>query len=379
MQTSQHLDRIKRRIATVVWLVIGLLAFLTFSKIVDEEAHELVPSATESRPSGLRLFAELLRERGYKVQVTRNENFSAAKDDIVITPEVKYAFQIWSRQVNEDQFEKSAKNLARTELLISIPPDFNALVNSKTPVLAEEIYQPFQPYSPKLKVQIGEKFESDGGDRSLFTSKNGAVVTTTRSTGTLYAELVDGTPATNQFIGEFDNAMFMLTLIKNLAQPNSTIIFNESQLTGGARPSIYESIGRGAVAAYWQLILVIVVGGYMLSKRFGPATEDDIEVRSARSLLGAFGDTMYRAKRGDLALQLIYRHIDLRGRRAINLSPSASLKDRDSRLPQEAILAFHALQEASLNRLPLRKVAELARTAFQRLDEIESRARSRTR
>ena len=231
MQTSQHLDRIKRRIATVVWLVIGLLAFLTFSKIVDEEAHELVPSATESRPSGLRLFAELLRERGYKVQVTRNENFSAAKDDIVITPEVKYAFQIWSRQVNEDQFEKSAKNLARTELLISIPPDFNALVNSKTPVLAEEIYQPFQPYSPKLKVQIGEKFESDGGDRSLFTSKNGAVVTTTRSTGTLYAELVDGTPATNQFIGEFDNAMFMLTLIKNgLIMLNVNVYFEQTFL-----------------------------------------------------------------------------------------------------------------------------------------------------
>lgn len=376
MHAQPDHNKLKSRFGWLMAVCIAMLGVTTANIILTRDAETVLPSVESTRPSGMMVLADLLRKSGYKVEVTRNKPINAAQHDVVVTSRAGTSRALWARDSQFKEVEASLATPGTTMLNMYLPANFNQDAKLANDQVGQQVRQNSNPKAPPLSITKGQQPAKYTDYEYLFSDQTSGVVWFSGDRNLPAVLIEDASLATNQYIGDHDNAQFMLTVFRAITRPDSKIIFNEYDLMGPrGEDSIYEAMGKPAVAAYWQFILVVLASAFMWSKRFGPAVREATEVRSTRSLLNAFGDTMQRAKRSDLALRLIYRHIDLRVRRAVNLSPQASLRDRDSLLPQSTILALHALQEASLNKSSLTKIASLVRTAFSELEALEAAAR----
>lgn len=376
MHAQQNRNKLKSRFGWLMTACIAMLGLATVNMIITRDAETLLPSAETTRPSGMMVLADLLRHAGYKVEIARKLPIKAEQHDVVVTVRAGSARELWARDSQFSEVQASLVAPGATLLIMVLPTSFNQDAKLANEQVGQNVRQNSNPKAPPLSITKGQQPAKYSDHNYLFSDQISGIVWVSGDRSLPGVLIDDASMATNQHIGDRDNAQFMLTVFRAITRPNSKIIFNEYDLVGPpGDDSIYEAMGKPAVAAYWQFILVVLASAFMWSKRFGPPVSDAMEVRSTRSLLNAFGDTMQRAKRSDLALRLIYRHIDLRVRRAVNLSPQASLRDRDSLLPQSTILALHGLQDASLNKSSLTKIASLVRAAFSELEALEAAAR----
>lgn len=173
--------------------------------------------------------------------------------------------------------------------------------------------------------------------------------------------------ATNRFIDRLDNAEVFARMLAAPADTGKRLVFVESTFGNVRAKSLAAELGSWVEAARWQALLLAIVMAYSLGRRFGLPETSIRRQRGARELLDAVADTMSRAKRTDLALRLLLDHVDHRLRRTLNLSPEASAKDRNARLPEKLVRVLQEAQAAmpaavgprEAHRISTRLLAEL--------------------
>ena len=125
------------------------------------------------------------------------------------------------------------------------------------------------------------------------------------------------------------------------------MVFADASSGDSENPSYVQLIGPWAVGAWYQSLLLFTVVVFTLGKRFGLAAPDRTPEPSQRDLADALADTYARGRAGQIALNVIAADADVRVKSILRLPRSASMEDRNRRLPWPLA---HALTVAETKR-----------------------------
>jgi hypothetical protein len=175
------------------------------------------------------------------------------------------------------------------------------------------------------------------------------------------------------------SADLAVEVVRRVLPRSGRVVFVEADLNNVRDQSLWQAIGPFASAAYLQALLFAGVVVWALGRRFGPPLRLGVQARASRELVDAFGNLLSRARRTELACVYLYEHLDHRARRALKLSPLASDKDRDARMPETAVRLLHELKAAGVSGTTLssRELTRLAKTSLTAIGDLERSARAR--
>ena len=345
----------------MAWVLLGLLILSSGLLVLGSRESTSQPSATSYGPSGTRVLAELLRETGYKVEISRLAKPKLRNGDLAI------GFIVKQRQFNfggppDSPKDTPTKKAIRSHvesggraLIFQVPSDFvsaSKLANSST----HEISVPSSIHERNLSVSRGDtdsyestelvSSETDGytvgfaeGDQPWFRifGKGKGIL------GVVY----DATGATNRFIDRSANADSFDRIVRFLAQQGGRIVFIEALHSAPVDPGLIASIGSWASAAWWQVILLFMLICYTLGKRFGLPEVVRGRQRGGRELVDAYGDVLSRSNKPQIPLKKIVREVDREVRRRFSISADLSPVRRNEILPQGLAEALSRSELAS--------------------------------
>ncbi len=378
--------RVNREFPKFLWFFVGLIALATAFHFLDRSEDSSLPTVGNPRGSGTAVFAQLLKEAGYTVRSDRDLLPDLKGADLVIRP----------LRPQRGQFVQESESFKRrwnqyleqggTGLELLFPPEpirrLEPRERGQVPIVRF-----VGQNRPAFRIDPGEP----GSEASYLWNESLASRTTLWEIDG-FSPFAQWIPVgkgrflyvrgpeflANSRIDQHDHAALAVALVRNLIGPKGTILFAEGEVLGSQQPSLWQNLGAYAVAAYWQLVLLLAVVIYSVSRRFGPEVQESSVIRGTHELLGAFADLMSRAKRVDLALSMTYENLDYRVKRAINLPAHGDEKDRDERLEPELIQKLRRLRESCLDEsLSPERAAKIAADAIQGVEELESRTRAK--
>ena len=335
---------------TVGWVLFGLLAISMAMILLGREEFATDPSTNSYGPSGTRAFAELLRSRGYEVEVSLASRPATKPEDLgvgfmVEDRETEFDFSAPGHQSpTQAQFIKHLEGGGRG-LLIRMPPNFltattSAQVNSREviPAVGDQSLDARFEVSEGMALDVWgqDRFLSADADFAAYTDSHDEPVLRFLSYGKgLLGALYDGTGATNRFLDQKQNAAFLLNVVRALKPEGGRIIVFEGLHRDVGAPGLLETIGPWALAAWYQVIFLALVVVFTLGKRFGLPEVFRGRQRGGRELLDAYADLLGRSRKPELALRKIVADADREIRNRYGIASDLSPKLRNERIPPD--------------------------------------------
>lgn len=336
---------------TLAWTLLGLLVIAASLFVLGTRERRAAPSAFSYGPSGTAAFVQLLRNAGYRVEITRRSKPALTPETLAIGFLIKEV-DAWNPEAHaEDEsarkhFRESLARGARA-LLVQIPADFSQATRTAA--------------QGTMSARFDASLVSDDGQTHFEITRGGVsfaspndpfpdeaappYVAVLETEGDplleiqaidkgLLATVLDGTGATNRFLDRAQNADFLLWAVGMINPDRRPILILESMSGEAVDPGLLGTLGSWATAAWWQFVLVLVVVAYTLGRRFGLPEVARSRQRSGRELVDAYADVMRRARRPEVALQKIVAEVDRELRRKFNIAPDLSTARRNERLPK---------------------------------------------
>lgn len=335
---------------TVGWVLFGLLAISMGMILLGKEELATDPSANSYGPSGTRAFAELLRIRGYEVEVSTSSHATTKPVDLALgfmveDADTEFDFAPAGRRTpTQAQFIRHLEGGGRG-LLIRMPANFlNATTSAN--VSSREVMATLSDQDVDARFEISEGMGLESWDRNRFLSadadfaayadsRDEPVVRLLSFGKGVMGALYDGTGATNRFLDQKQNAAFLLSIVRALKPEGGRIVVFEGLHSDVGAPGLLETIGPWALAAWYQLIFLAMVIVFTLGKRFGLPEVTRGEQRGGRELLDAYADLLGRANKPALALRKIVADADREVRYRYGIASDLSPKLRNERIPPD--------------------------------------------
>lgn len=357
-----------------------VLVVASSALIFARSERDTYPAIDAIRPSGLKLFAELLASDGYQVVSDRYVNPDVEGAGLVICTNIVEPGSIFGEDLAE--FDDTPKD----------PANQDAAATGEWGVFDQNLFKSVAKGTSVLWLHIGRQFDNDSlrsikgkdladtdisdqkyqvsySQSTLKRAKLSMPVTFSPSTTVFYADglslvtsgyykeglvvqVRDGLGATNRYIDTKDNAKFYLNLVHSMCPPGSKIIFAEGSFDNFANSSVIDALGPWAVAIRFQFVVLIVSVCYSLGKRFGLARPDSVRETGTRELTDAIGALMHRKRKSNLAFRYLYADADARVRKALKLPAHATVQDRNARIPDELRYALNDVQVDNQFRTP---------------------------
>lgn len=362
--------------------VLGLAAIFMWSGRTDSRIHASIASTA---PGGLAAYGELLRQAGWKVVSVKPRALAPNSGDLVIVPlerteqspqlrgdvdsgdfvarvramrlrgvnvmAVSFSYELTLDR--SDDLGQRAGLVGQDREFVVTPWDQGSSTTPWTALSDESRSYSFEVVYPLHREYL---------DAPVFVdlSLPGVVVV---------SDL--GDPLLNRYIDRVDNAQLGYELVRKFTRPGATIWFVENTDVG-SRDNFWADVGSWGPVFYWQSILFIGVVVYSLGRRFGPPIEYKRIAAGGRELVDAVGNLMWRARKTDMALGYLAENLDLRVRRALNVSLQASRDQRDMRVPAEVLEPLAALERGVSQRWSLNDARVLAKNALAAVESLEA-------
>ena len=349
----------------MAWVLLGLLILSSGLLVLGSRERTTQPSATSYGPSGTRVLAELLRDAGYQVEVSRLAKPKLRQGDLALGFLVKERWSSFggpSQRPEDSPTKKAIRNHVENggrALILQVPNDFVAaskLANSAT-------HQVTVPPSIQDKPLIVSKGDSDSYESTELLSSSADGYTVGFSEGDqpwlrlfgkgkgMLGVVYDATGATNRFIDREANADAFDRIVRFLAAPTGRIVFIEALHSAPVDPGLIAAIGSWASAAWWQLILMFLLICYTLGKRFGLPETVRGRQRGGRELVDAYADVLSRSNKPQIPMKKVVHEIDREVRKRFSISADLPPKRRNETLPQELAEALSRAELASESEL----------------------------
>ncbi|MCU0317022.1 MAG: hypothetical protein MUC92_10565 [Fimbriimonadaceae bacterium] len=335
------------RVLTTLVLLLVVSSILFF---ITKEPRATNPSINNQRPSGLAAFAELLRADGYPVVLDRSGDPNPRTDELIIRVQLRQEGifgQVNAPRPPPVSFDRSLNLFQQGGgkiLDIWLNPDFEEITSMAR---AKEFSD---KKGNKLMLttsqSVFERSLGTGGYPLAFNRDSGALATADITLTTATYSFWDGTLFTNRFIGQQQNAQFILDSIRTIHPKGATVRFVEAAFGQSDEKGLIGTLGPWAVALQWQVILLVGLIIYTLSISFGKARDVILKARGTRELFDAMGDIMLRANQDQFSLKALidasYERVRLATGAPLGTKPPDLLK----RKPDSLIKAFHEAETA---------------------------------
>jgi hypothetical protein len=348
---------VRRSIPKIAWLLLGILALAASLISLSKRQEAADPRIDSYAPSGLAAFADLLRQNGYKVDLTLSNAPRFRPGDVVVACINEQEVMEFSGS-EAPIFGSILRHVEHGGRLLVLPydPDFSesaATANFTTAhPIGDEKTRELQARSVYLQdAGFGKKYVSLA---SWQEANSRAAAWLTKIGEGFAATPADGYVASNRFIGAVQNADFLMSLVASLAPKGSHIVFAENTFQP-ENPSVLEAIGPGAVAAWWQVVFLFLVIVFTLGKRFGLPEAERSAQSGQRELVNAVADTYQRARLTQAACKAAYDKADAEIRKALKLSSDAPPAERDQRIPEILASRLRQVYEGSIDPLTPRE------------------------
>lgn len=350
------MKREARGLPRFVWVFVALLA--TAGGLIGLGQRESItrPSSDSYAPSGVRAFAELLAQNGFKVSVVRSAQLPLPDDALLVgflSTDRADLFPLHNApSISDDILLQNAdpvtiglrKLRERVKagshaLLFGMPENFVAA--STAARRGDTTVTRIGGTSMQISDGGGAIFDGTAGFFSqsrdlgfdLWSRVDGGFVRIRPLGEGRVFYVQDGTAATNRFIDRFDNAAFLLSVVADAAGSNRKVAIVDVLAGVSADPSAFSFIGAWAEAMWWQVIVFFVVVAWTWGSRFGlPVAWRSREV-GTRELVDALADTMQRSGMASYALSAIVEDADHIVRRRAKLPQDASVAARNRAIP----------------------------------------------
>lgn len=346
----------KRWLKLSVGILVGLLAVSAGLLALGSNERKTDPRIDSFRPSGLAAFAELLRANGYAVRLGPAPASSGALTVVPVKEQKAGTYEVSDAVAG---FLGSRLRGGGRMLIAPLPEDFMDAVDQASAHRVENAVT-----GAALQVRSRTDLESnpdwsfaDESDvQATIWADGSAPFAWLFTVGRGRAALVsDGLVATNQFIGEAQNADLLMNMIATMTTGGPRIVYFDERTFSGEEPSLLEILGPGATAAWNQALFLFLIVVLTLGKRFGLPDETRSSQVGQRELVDAIADVFRRGRQTRVACQVAHDRADLAVRTALRLPESASQADRDAALPPDLALKFRAVFEGSVDRLAERE------------------------
>ena len=338
-------------------VLLGLLILGGLALVLNRPSDEADPDSTSYAPGGARAFAALLEREGYAVSRTDLIPSQPVPDTLLIAfPRPKSLEEQFGNSSEEKRSEPSASLFVSVTkhllagwpaMLLKIDPAYDPLREVET-----------VPVTSGLSGQKSWNLALSGGGANTstwpFVARPEAIFTAWKTDSDAVVNLfsigekpgsqlrsatgtyvLNGAMALNENLDKADNASFLLQLVRSACGPHiRKVLFVDGAFTGSRVPGLLDVLGPWSKAAWAQFLLVMLVLAWAVSIRFGLPTTLRSRQSSSRSLLDGVADTLERSRQSGWALDELAKQADQRIRARLGLVPSASNRDRDSRLPQ---------------------------------------------
>lgn len=346
---------------TVAYWMILILVFAAASISLGKREANSNPTITSFSPSGTAAFAELLKQEGFTVVLSRSARPAFRPDDLAIAFSLDNEFgSLTSAQNTVPVSERNAQQHLLATLQSHVRKGGSALVlplSSDFPKLSlrvrdSEIKNVKRDTTGRV-LQVKYDHLTDEGQLSAVNAPAAYNLWRTRNEGFVriasvgkgYAAAVaDGIIATNRYIDDADNATVLLDTVATLAGPSKRVVFTEAAIGNVSEPSLMEIIGAWAVAAWNQLLLLLLVIFYTLGKAFGLPQRTRRTQRGARELMDAIAGTFQRGRMAGVAVQSALDDADFKIRKTLKLPRDATKARRDELLSEGLRKALRALE-----------------------------------
>lgn len=363
------------RVASVLAGILALAVVLLILGRVDTVAK---PSADFYGPSGVSAFADLLRKRGFAVRSDRTVDPKLSADELVVAielrkPTVSLAMddpepQRVSSDVDEleTRLNKFIENGGRV-FNAQVSQDFQSSASAAVSAPIEPVDEQgnprrdVQPMTISLQLLDAPHMRAWGEEVSTWQRAKTDVVWAHAAGRGVAFVLADAIGMTNRFIDQYENARFMTSMVEALA-PAKKVVFLEAVHGDVVKPGLLESIGLWLKYGWTQLMLVALVIGYTIGKRFGLPKNDAFVQRGQRDLVDAVASLYQRSRADETAIGSVLRNADRDIRKSLKLSFDAPVTQRNDQIPDALRLAIeHAERVASIPDSPEGQVLSAAR------------------
>jgi hypothetical protein len=353
---------LKRSALSVAWLLLGVLTVAALLITLGKRETEANPRVDSYGPSGLSLFAELLKSNGYSVRSTASSVPNLAKDDVAVICLNETEHSIDRIDAESAGVLRQVHDFAQRGgrvVVLGIAPDF---ATASREVLEIDAENTISHQKAKAHARINSfppsEYESYDDEYGPVTA---AVWRQPVGSRMILSELArvgkgtalnlrDGYIATNRFIDRAQNSDVVMSSVATIAPKGSHLVFVEAAYRD-EEPGLIETLGPGATGMWYQSLFLFVVVVFTLGKRFGLPEEVRPRQSGQRDLVDAMADTYRRARSTRLACRSAYDRADRQVRKALKLSSDAPASERDMRLPQELAGEFRRVFEATIDAL----------------------------
>ncbi len=346
----------KSGLFTVAYLLFGILILSVVMLSFARQDRTSEPSIASFGPSGLRVFAELLRQDGYEVAETLSLSPRLKPNDaIVLISREESMEELISSESKAHQAKVKAlrtQHLALGGVVIdgAIARDFGqaTLTAEKNPLPLESPNQAKSATISSAPSSVDPGFDADEPSTPIWTNFASVAVLDKG----LHLTIDDVIGATNRFIDRQQNAEVFLALVHGVVPKGGRVVFVESSWSIQQEPGFFADLGPWAAAGWAQLIFLGVVIAYSLGKPFGLPSEGRTSQRGQRDLVDAITGTFRRAQATPIAMSALLTDADRRLRHFLKLPPGADVELRNKALPESLLKALWMVENASRDRVP---------------------------
>ncbi|MBS1717977.1 MAG: hypothetical protein JSS72_09635 [Armatimonadetes bacterium] len=291
-----------------------LIATCSYGIIQKHTTDEFSPLSLGRQ--GLTKFVTLLEMQGYKVRIDNPSDRDVADGVIPIFYDRRSAIASrghWRRGILLDEPSEGGQRDA--DLKWTYQP-------KATPLKA---WGTFQEGMDTLWTEVSEYTnDTNVPDLSVAdaTTPAGAPVSIAaiHESGNTLTLAVNGSILANEALAVSDNSYIALKTIGMIAPPGSELAF----CTTVEESSLFEAIGKWAVAGWRQFLLLCFAIVFTLGKRFGLATDPRQVERGSRDLVDSFSNLLDRGGRNVYVLNVERKRAEYEIKRRLRLDPGLS-------------------------------------------------------
>lgn len=388
------MKRAIRGVPLAIWVMLIILGMAAVLLTMAQGNAQARPAAGSAAPSGLRIFATLARDAGYRVTSTRDPQPTLAPNDVPVVIELEREPSMFGGEIEEaKRLEAIGKGLARhlekggTVIQSRLRVDFRKTtleVGDDTSIVSDEEDQVGNvSASATTEFPGGWIGETTGSTGLWWRDDDESFVWIERKGQGRLIILDDAMMATNRFITEHDNAAFLMGMLRGLVPAGSRLVFMESVWGNQREPTLMEQIGPWAAAAWTQLVVLLLVIGYTLGRGFGLPSATRPRQVGQRDLVEATASFYRRAKASDIALTAELADARHKILSELKLPRGTDFSVWSERVPDKLREVYREVEFASKERVRTSDAIRLARvldhevTAFVGEKRLATRRRLR--
>ena len=387
------MKRAWRGVPLFVWMMLGILALAAGMLTLSQSNAAARPSAGSTAPSGLRIWATLLRESGFAINSTRDPQPLLKKQDVPVVILLERPPSEWFMPEENDEDIAIRKHILRhveaggTAIVGGLSTDFRG-----ASVTAKGSKRELPSAGSERNAQASETttdgflagWPYDGVVSPLWWApdEDSFIDVTTHGKGQIIY-IRDWIIATNRFITEADHAPMLMSTVRQFVPKASEIVFMESTWGNARSPGLFERLGPAFASAWAQVVVLILVVVYTLGRPFGLPAGVRPRQAGQRDLVDATASFFRRANATDIALDAVLADARHKILTELKLSRATEWGVWSLRIPESLRHIYREVELASKERIrpadAIKIAAELDRevTAFIGKDRLASRRRIR--